>query len=64
MVLDGGDCTYGVESTIVTLCEEVPTLLRPGGVTFETLNELLGEVHMSHAVLESLKPGETVLSPA
>ena len=63
MVLDGGDCTYGVESTIVTLCEEVPTLLRPGGVTFETLNELLGEVHMSHAVLESLKPGETVLSP-
>ena len=63
MVLDGGDCSYGVESTIVTLCEEVPTLLRPGGVTFETLNELLGEVHMSHAVLESLKPGETVLSP-
>lgn len=63
MVLDGGDCTYGVESTIVTLCEEIPTLLRPGGVTFETLNELLGEVHMSHAVLESLKPGETVLSP-
>ncbi len=63
MVLDGGDCAYGVESTILTLCEEVPTLLRPGGVTFETLNELLGEVHMSHAVLESLKPGETVLSP-
>ena len=63
MVLDGGDCTYGVESTIITLCEEVPTLLRPGGVTFETLSGLLGEVHMSHAVLESLKPGETVLSP-
>ena len=63
MVLDGGDCAYGVESTIITLCEEFPTLLRPGGVTFEQLDELLGEVHMSHAVLESLKPGETVLSP-
>ena len=63
MVLDGGDCTYGVESTIITLCEEFPTLLRPGGVTFEQLDGLLGEVHMSHAVLESLKPGEAVLSP-
>ena len=63
MILDGGDCAVGVESTIVTLCEEVPTLLRPGGVTYEKLCALLGEVHMSHAILESLKPGETVLSP-
>lgn len=63
MIIDGGDCAVGVESTIVTLCEEVPTLLRPGGVTYEMLCELFGEVHMSPAVLESLKPGDIVLSP-
>ncbi len=63
IILDGGESTVGLESTIVTLCEEVPTLLRPGGITYEMLSEILGEVHMSHAVLESLKPGETVLSP-
>lgn len=63
VILDGGDCEVGVESTIITLCEEVPTLLRPGGVTYEELCSMLCEVHMSHAVLESLKPGEKVLSP-
>ncbi|MGN1120829.1 MAG: L-threonylcarbamoyladenylate synthase [Eubacteriales bacterium] len=63
VILDGGDCEVGVESTIITLCEECPTLLRPGGVTYETLCSLLGEVHLSRAVLESLKPGDTVLSP-
>ena len=63
VIIDGGDCEVGVESTIITLCEEVPTLLRPGGITFEKLCSILGEVHMSHAVLESLKPGEQVLSP-
>ena len=63
VIIDGGDSEVGLESTIVTLCEEVPTLLRPGGITFESLCQLLGEVHMSRAVLESLKPGDKVLSP-
>jgi len=63
VIIDGGNSEVGLESTIVTLCEEVPTLLRPGGITFESLCELLGEVHMSRAVLESLKPGDKVLSP-
>ena len=63
VIIDGGDSEVGLESTIVTLCEEVPTLLRPGGITYEMLCELLGEVHLSRAVLESLKPGDKVLSP-
>lgn len=63
VIIDGGDSEVGLESTIVTLCEEVPTLLRPGGVTYEMLCDELGEVYLSRAVLESLKPGDKVLSP-
>lgn len=63
VIIDGGECEVGLESTIITLCEEVPTLLRPGGITYETLCDLLGEVDLSRAVLDSLKPGDKVLSP-
>jgi len=41
MVLDGGPCTVGVESTIVA-CLEEPTLLRPGGVPREDIERVLG----------------------
>ena len=36
-VLDGGPCSVGVESTVVTLAEQPPRLLRPGGITLEQL---------------------------
>jgi len=42
LVLDGGPCTVGVESTIVELTGDEPVLLRPGGVPAERLDELLG----------------------
>jgi len=42
MILDGGPCDYGVESTIVRLHESGPRLLRPGGITAETLAERFG----------------------
>ncbi|MBC9717438.1 threonylcarbamoyl-AMP synthase [Streptomyces sp. TRM66268-LWL] len=41
-VLDGGACEVGVESTIVDVTGEVPTILRPGGVTREDLEAVLG----------------------
>ncbi|MFM9372631.1 L-threonylcarbamoyladenylate synthase [Streptomyces sp. Da 82-17] len=41
-VLDGGPCQVGVESTIVDATGENPTVLRPGGVTREDLEEALG----------------------
>lgn len=40
-VLDGGECTVGVESTVLSLLSRPPTLLRPGGVTMEMLQEVL-----------------------
>lgn len=62
-VLDGGDCPVGVESTVVTLCGEVPRLLRPGGVTADQLREVLGELEVDPAVLGKMKPGERAASP-
>ncbi|HEY6533764.1 MAG TPA: L-threonylcarbamoyladenylate synthase [Acidimicrobiales bacterium] len=42
LVLDGGPCRVGVESTIVDLTGGEPVLLRPGGVAIERLTEVLG----------------------
>jgi L-threonylcarbamoyladenylate synthase len=47
LVLDGGACSVGVESTIVGLTGERPTLLRPGGIPREAIEALLG-VELEH----------------
>ncbi len=44
LILDGGPCMVGVESTILDLCTETPTILRPGGVSLEQLRAILPEV--------------------
>lgn len=44
LVLDGGPCLVGIESTIVDVTGEVPSILRPGGVTREELEAALGRV--------------------
>lgn len=41
-VLDGGPCRVGIESTVIDLSEPTPALLRPGGVTREQLEAVLG----------------------
>ncbi|MEQ9503055.1 MAG: L-threonylcarbamoyladenylate synthase [Deltaproteobacteria bacterium] len=48
IVLDGGPCDVGVESTIVAL-EPTPTLLRPGGIALESLERVLGRVTLPDA---------------
>lgn len=64
LVLDGGESAVGVESTVVTLVGEHPMLLRPGYVTKEELETVLGEeVLVSPAILEKLKEGEIARSP-
>lgn len=62
-IIDGGDCDVGVESTVITLADEIPTLLRPGGITLEQLREEIGEVKVHPAVLKSLENGMTAASP-
>ena len=62
-VLDGGPCSVGVESTVVTLAEQPPRLLRPGGITLEQLRGVLGQVEMDDAVLHPLADGKRAASP-
>lgn len=62
-IIDGGDCAYGLESTVITLATEVPTILRPGAVTKEMLEQVLGKVAVADAVLHEMKQGETAASP-
>ncbi len=62
LILDGGPCKYGVESTVLSLVG-APTILRPGAVTREMLEAVIGEVRVSGSVLSPLKEGETVASP-
>lgn len=45
-VIDAGACEIGVESTVVDCTTPVPTLLRPGGVTYEMLIETLGDIEV------------------
>jgi len=42
IVLDGGECAVGIESTVIDLSTDVPTVLRPGGVSVEALERVLG----------------------
>lgn len=63
VIIDGGDCAVGLESTVISLCSDVPKLLRPGGFTYEMLCRLLGRVDISDAVLEQLKEGQKPESP-
>ncbi len=62
-VVDAGPCSVGVESTVVSLCGDVPRLLRPGGVTPEMLQEVLGELEIDPAVYDKLQDGATAASP-
>ncbi len=41
LILDGGPCEVGVESTVLDLCSEQPIILRPGGVSLEALRAVL-----------------------
>ena len=50
MILDGGPVGIGVESTIVDVSGEVPTLLRPGVVTMEMLEKTVGHVEIDPAI--------------
>ncbi len=63
MIIDSGECSIGVESTIIHIAGETPKLLRPGAVTLEMLEEVLGHVECDKAILEKMGEGEKPLAP-
>ena len=52
MIIDGGNIPIGVESTIVDMTSEIPMILRPGYVTKEMLEEVVGEVKVDPTILD------------
>ena len=64
MILDGGDCEIGLESTIVRPeADGTLTLLRPGGITVEMLTEQGFIVRVPDTLNDAPKAGETVVCP-
>lgn len=63
LVVDGGKSEIGVESTVITFVSDIPTVLRPGGITVEEIRDLIGEATIDSAVLNELKEGEKAASP-
>ena len=54
LIIDGGSCDVGVESTVCTIEDGVPLVLRPGGVTPEMIRKIAGDVKIHKAVLGEL----------
>jgi L-threonylcarbamoyladenylate synthase len=50
LILDGGPCLVGVESTVLDLTGTTPTLLRPGGATREAIEAVVGPIAVSDAL--------------
>lgn len=63
LIIDGGDCEVGLESTVITLAGEKPRLLRPGGITPCQLEEVLGEIEIDVAVKSKLEENAQAASP-
>lgn len=62
-IVISGDSEVGLESTVISLCEKTPRLLRPGAVTVEQLEEVLGEIIVDKAVTAQPEEGKPVASP-
>ena len=59
MIIDGGDSHIGLESTIVDLTEGTPTILRPGYINQQMLEDVLGRVETDRALIsedENIRP--------
>ncbi len=56
-ILDGGACTIGIESTIIGFEGEHPVIYRPGGVSIEALQELIGKTGFKPHASKVVAPG-------
>ena len=56
MIIDGGSSDIGIESTVIDLSEDIPTILRPGYYTYEYIKTILADVKLDDALID----GKTV----
>lgn len=62
-IICGGAADVGVESTIIDVTEEVPVILRPGGITPEDIKRVLGDVKIDRHVLDAVSVSEQPKCP-
>ena len=62
-IIAGESCDVGLESTVITLALDTPRLLRPGGITLEQLEAVIGHVDVDKAVFSKPDDNERVASP-
>ncbi len=59
MIVDGGACRVGVESTVLDMTKEIPLILRPGGLAKEEIEKVLGRVEVyNRKTLNPTAPGQ------
>lgn len=63
MIIDGGSCSIGVESTVISVSDGKIRILRPGAVTKEMLKSLCDDVSVDEAVINPSAAGEHPSSP-
>lgn len=51
LILDGGPCAVGIESTVLDLAGDVPTILRPGGASQQAIEAVIGPVAVRSGVV-------------
>ena len=57
LVIDGGPCSVGIESTVLDLTTDPPRVLRPGSVSNESIAELIGKIETSVVGVQDASPG-------
>ena len=62
-IIDGGESKIGLESTVVKVIDNTPTILRPGGITKEMIEEVIGKCNVSPHVLKEVNTNTKVESP-
>lgn len=64
LIIDGGECTVGLESTIVSLVTSPPQILRPGAITLQTLQSIIPEIVLVERSVareeEQASPGQQI----
>lgn len=63
LIVDGGSCSVGIESTVVDITGDVPVILRPGAVTPSDIASVAGAAEVSQNVLKEAEEGKAPPSP-
>lgn len=62
-IVEDSACDFGVESTVIDMTREIPILLRPGGVTKEEIEKIIGKILVDDAVYSKISDTKKVSSP-